>query len=416
MSAMTPDLRAVGPDGKARAMALEARPSGSMTPTAAVSYRSSGRLLIVGPASASIDAARRLRGTLTCTLLEPSDEDPTTGFIEELRILRGGGQPEVRGYLGQFTLLRSQATTDGPFEFDLVLDLGDRPLLDHEIPPVGYYVAGADAERLDETIETLAEMTGEFEKPRFFAYDAEICAHGRSGKTGCTRCIDACPTRAIVSIGDAVEVNPYLCQGAGGCVAACPSGAMTYALPTVSDLLDHVRGLLKAYRRTGGSRPWLLFHDGSSASQHLARLAAAMPENVLPIEVEEIGSTGLDCWLASLAYGADAVVLLVNDKTAPVVTAELSAQVGFGQAIVAGMGYETNCLVLAAGGDRLDIEDRFADLPAALLERPADFAAPQRKTDHPADGPRPSAQPGAEPATRNAAAGRRTIWPGGSGW
>ena len=40
----------------------------------------------------------------------------------------------------------------------------------------------------------------------------------------CRACIDACPTIAITSIGDKVSVDPYLCQGAGSCVAACPSG------------------------------------------------------------------------------------------------------------------------------------------------------------------------------------------------
>lgn len=379
MSLMTPDLPAAGADGKARAMALEARRVDGITPTSAVSYRSLGRLLIVGEETAAIAAARRLGGDLTCTLLLPSDEDPVSGWLEELKVLRGGGQPSVSGYLGQFSLQRSWTGADDPVEFDLVLDLGDPPLLDHEIPPVGYYAPCGDAARLDEAIATLTDMTGDFEKPRFFNYRSDICAHGRSGQTGCTRCIDVCPTRAIVSLGDTVEVNPFLCQGAGSCVAACPSGAMTYAFPTVADLLDHIRGLLKAYRRTGGRRPWLLLHDATAAPQHLARLAAAMPENVLPVEVEEIGSVGLDGWLASLAYGADAVVLLTTAETPPRVLAELADQMGFGRAIVAGMGYDTDCLVLADGGESLGIEDLFDRLRGELLDRPADFAAPDEK-------------------------------------
>ena len=42
----------------------------------------------------------------------------------------------------------------------------------------------------------LAKLVGEFEKPKFFIYDERICAHGRSGKIGCTKCIDVCSTRS----------------------------------------------------------------------------------------------------------------------------------------------------------------------------------------------------------------------------
>ena len=40
-------------------------------------------------------------------------------------------------------------------------------------------------------------LVGEFEKPRHVAFDADLCAHSRSRRTGCTRCLDQCPTGAI---------------------------------------------------------------------------------------------------------------------------------------------------------------------------------------------------------------------------
>ena len=43
----------------------------------------------------------------------------------------------------------------------------------------------------------LADMVGEFEKPRYVDFTGELCAHSRSRKTGCSKCLDVCPTSAI---------------------------------------------------------------------------------------------------------------------------------------------------------------------------------------------------------------------------
>src|SRR3546814_6908723 len=51
----------------------------------------------------------------------------------------------------------------------------------------------------------IADLVGEFDKPRYVQYRGEICTHSRSRKTGCTRCLDVCPTGAITSAGDIVD-------------------------------------------------------------------------------------------------------------------------------------------------------------------------------------------------------------------
>ena len=82
----------------------------------------------------------------------------------------------------------------------------------------------------------IATCVGEFEKPKFFNYKPSICAHSRSEKIGCTQCIDVCSTRAIRADGDKIFVEPHLCMGCGGCTTVCPSGALTYAYPSATNV------------------------------------------------------------------------------------------------------------------------------------------------------------------------------------
>ena len=111
-------------------------------------------------------------------------------------------------------------------------------------PPQGYFAPGADPVAQAQAVTELAAMVGEFEKPKYFAYKASICAHSRSQKIGCTQCIDVCSTAAIRADGDHVAVEPHLCMGCGACATVCPSGAMTYAYPAVPDLGRRIRTLL----------------------------------------------------------------------------------------------------------------------------------------------------------------------------
>ena len=379
-----PDLPAHSADGRARATALAGQSSGEITPTSIVTYLSRGRVLLVGEERAAMAAGRRLGESLRCTLMVEGGPEPETRRAEGMAVIQGG-RPLLAGNLGNFELRFESADTadqpslpdDEPPEiFDLVLDLSVPRLIDHPIPPPGYYPVGDDAAALERALETLPEMTGEFEKPKFFEYDPNICAHGNSGIQGCRRCIDACPTVAIVSIGDKVEVNPYLCQGGGSCVVACPSGAMTYAYPTVSDLLKYVRGLLTDYREAGGESPGLLFYDAHCRGAVVGGLFEQLPEHVIPVQVEEVGSVGMDAWMACLAYGADSVVLCVTDHTPSQVVGEFDAQLGVAAAILVGMGFEGRHVRLLNVSDAEAVLD---DLPRGVFKDAARFAAPNEK-------------------------------------
>jgi ferredoxin len=328
-------LSATTTNGQARAMALAAARHAGRDPAGIVTYHSAGRLLVIGSAAAIRDATAALAGHagLSCTGLLLDD---------------AGEAPVVTGYLGHFEV----QLAGGELQcHDLVLDLGNPPLLDVELLPPGYFAPCGDPQALQAALEELPGLTGEFEKPQYFHYNAAICAHGRSGMTACTRCIDGCPTAAIRSLGDSIEVNANLCQGAGSCATACPTGAISYGYPRLSDTLRRMQLLLQGYREAGGSDAVLLFHDADAGRAAVRRLAAQLPERVIPVELEELGSVGMDGWLAALACGAASVVLLVTPSLPASVLRALTLQSEVAGQILAGMGYPATALQLCQAQD-----------------------------------------------------------------
>ena len=341
--------------GQARDAALQAGAAVEIEATSLVDYRSAGHLLIVGPAEAALAAARRLadcglQRTVVITDSVSATAPAHVGKADPSMAVLYGQVDKLTGHLGHYVAtlhapngeslnLAELSGTQYPF-FDLVLDLQPTPLLDRELPPFGYYPAGSDAARLERALAQIPEMTGEFEKPKFFNYNPDICAHGDSGLTGCTRCLDACPASAISSRGDQIEVDPYLCQGGGSCTAACPTGAIIYAYPGPKDQIARLKAMLQTYRAAGGEQPILLFHDDAAGVERLRESVAELPERVIPVRVEEIGAVGMDIWLSALAYGASDVVLLDTAEVPAATRRELDNQLSYARALLQAMGYD----------------------------------------------------------------------------
>lgn len=381
------DLPAATADGRARAAALAEAPP-SEPAVGGVAYVSRGRVLVLGSGPRVGHVLAALDDALEPVAVVPGD-DPVPEGTDPERVV-AGELSHLGGHLGAFEARvaggqageRVVRPLDGPDEaFDLVVDLGEPSWLAVPTLPVGYFAPGSDSQALSEVLGQLPELVGEFEKPRYFDYRADICAHGQQGQSGCTRCLDACSTGAIRSLDEEVAVDPYLCQGCGICATACPTGAITYTYPTAGDLLGRLRRLLRTYREGGGEAPAVLFHDGDSGAGIVGAVAADLPERVLPVAVEETPSVGMETWMGALAYGAGEVVLLRTTRADTAAARELRAQVAYAGAILEGLGYSAERIRLVEIGDAGEAATALAGLATTAPVAPAGYAALGGKRD-----------------------------------
>ena len=96
-------------------------------------------------------------------------------------------------------------------------------------------------------------------------------------------------------------------MGCGACTTVCPSGALTYAYPSVPDLGARIHTLLATYAAAGGrdAVPAAARRGRTRGDRARSRGAgAACPRACIPLEVHHVASVGLDVWLAALAHGA----------------------------------------------------------------------------------------------------------------
>jgi ferredoxin len=121
----------------------------------------------------------------------------------------------------------------------------------------------------------------------------------------------------------------------------CPTGAASYSLPRVADLLNRLRVLLEAYRDANGRNAVLLVHDlrhGEPLIDLAARVGRGLPARVIPFAVNEITQLGLEFFAAAIAMGAAAIRILAPAR-AKYERAALAQQMGYAETVLAGLGY-----------------------------------------------------------------------------
>jgi len=367
-------------------------------PVTTVTFKSAGRLLIIGELDQAEQAAALLADNLNVTLFAQGPGEAGGAQSRRYPVL-GGQVVRVDGWLGAFTLTwqrsnpidldvctrcnacvaacpeqaigldyqidmtkcnahRDCVTACGaigainfdrqaPQEtaaFDLVLDLRSSSAFNRHALPQGYFRGATAANLL-----RLRELVGEFEKPKFFDYKQKLCAHSRNEQVGCNACVDICSAEAVSSdkSRQQIKVNPNLCVGCGACTTVCPTGALTYAYPRASEQGQKLKTLLSTYQKAGGQDAVILLHSqeaGQTLVEELGRaaqlkVAQGVPAHVIPVSVWHTASVGLELWLTALAYGAAQVLVMQTTEEAPQYTEGLQAQMAQVQAMLEGLGY-----------------------------------------------------------------------------
>src|SRR4029453_13601220 len=282
--------------------------------------------LLYGKDEGVIEAANSLKDQLDVTVLIKPDATVAPPRVTEFPIVKGTVR-SAQGHLGAFEISVDDYATPRPssratLEFgaprngavsrcDIFIDLSGGPSLFPAADLRDGYLRADPGDRVAviRAVLKARDLTGTFDKPRYITFTEDLCAHSRSRIVGCRRCLDLCPTGAIMPAGDHVSIDAHICAGCGQCAAACPTGAASYALPSADALLRKLRTLLSAYAEAGGKNPVLMLHDaqqGGELIRGLPRYGDGLPANVLPIEVNEVTQVGLEAVAAAIAYGASA--------------------------------------------------------------------------------------------------------------
>ena len=128
---------------------------------------------------------------------------------------------------------------------------------------------------LEDVLETVRENIDDYTYEKIISFDENICQYHERRDEICGRCVDECPSVAIVKDNSVrhLEFSQVDCIDCGGCVSVCPSGALDY-LPLNRDSVDEMSKLLN------GHIPLII-----PERMDVEDLEISLKENVLPFAI-----------------------------------------------------------------------------------------------------------------------------------
>ncbi|WP_166262086.1 4Fe-4S binding protein [Marinobacter salicampi] len=296
--------------------------------------QSNGVCCIVGPTEQAIRMAELVQDELGVTCIV-NDAGPIQLPSANYDIAKGR-LAGARGALGNFELDFAQLQTLNPAgrgtlgygqlkdtarsECDVFIDLrGVAPAFPSHQKRNGYFWADpAKTGELERIALTARERVGEFEKTVYFNLEASLCAHSRANQSGCTRCLDVCPTEAIFSAGDHIQINSDICAGCGSCAAVCPTSAVTMNETPFEALTQAMVVMARVYREQTSESPRLVIHSlgaGADAMAFLARYYDGLADDLIPLGLEHIDRIGHAEIMAAFGAGYAEVLILADNNT-----------------------------------------------------------------------------------------------------
>ena len=354
---------------------------------------SAGIVLIYGRGEGVIDAGALLKDHLDVTVMIEPPARITPPRRTDFPIVKGKIRTAM-GHFGAFDVtvddfahpsvssrsaLSFGMSRDGArSRCDIILDLSGHPGLFSAADLRDGYLRADPRDRAAvlEAVLKARDLVGTFARPRYIAFDPQLCVHSRSKIKGCRRCLDLCPAGAIAPAGDHVIIDPHICAGCGQCAAICPTGAAAYAMPPADALMRKLRAMLMTYREAGGDGAVVLVHDephGTPLIDALARFGDGLPAHVLPFAVNEATQVGLETIAATFAYGASAMRFLLRDRPRHDVTG-LERSITLGNVILGGLGFGDHQIATVNTDDPEVLSEVLRAVPPMpATPRPASF-------------------------------------------
>lgn len=344
------------------------------------SLHSDGLCLVYGRGQEALEAAKKLSSRLSVTLILKDASDIILPQMLDFAIYQGTLKT-LTGALGSFDItidnyaslvpssrsapLFSMAKNDAKSQCSLILDMSGNPAMvtGHHKRDGYKHIDPDDPVAVMQAIFDLSDMVGDFEKPIYVDYDANICAHSRNQKTGCSKCLDHCPAGAIKGDGDHIAIDPLICGGCGTCHAVCPTGAISYQYPPRQDVLERLFILSETYRKAGGKKPALLVHDeefGTPLIDAIARFSRGLPANVIPFAIHSTMVFGHTEMLAAFSGGFGSIVFL-NDPQKSDELFGLQVEIALTQSIFEGLEIKGE-LISSTNPDPDIVEELLYDL------------------------------------------------------